>query len=112
MSEKVLGFYEKDAGITCAECYCVYCNEAKCPNPDCGEINKEDIITFNRSELVPVRLRKESVDLKWLEEYCEINEEILKVEGTLKNHKVVRCIRVDALLCAVRAKAKEEVCEE
>ena len=68
MSEKVLGFYEKDAGITCAECYCVYCNEAKCPNPDCGEINKEDIITFNRSELVPVRLRKESVDLKWLED--------------------------------------------
>ena len=37
---------------------------------------------------------------------------VLKVEGTLKNHKVVRCIRVDALLCAVRAKAKEEACEE
>ena len=66
MGEKVLGFYEKDAGITCAKCYCVYCDEAKCPAPDCGEVNKEDIIIFNRSELVPVRLKSESVDLKWL----------------------------------------------
>ena len=94
MSEKVLGFKTKKAKIR-----------------DSGS-EKYFTITLKRKGLVPVRLRKESVDLKWLEEYCEINEEILKVEGTLKNHKVVRCIRVDALLCAVRAKAKEEACEE
>ena len=111
MSEKVLGFYEKDAGITCAKCYCVYCGVAKCPAPDCGEVNKEDIITLNRSELVPVRLKKESVDLKWLERWVDNNAWV-----DIKEGKDGTAIRGEAhiykkdLLCAVRAKA--EACEK
>ncbi|HUV71780.1 MAG TPA: hypothetical protein VMW25_02115 [Clostridia bacterium] len=120
MSEKVLGFYKKDAGITCAKCYYVYCDELKCPNPDCGEINKEDIITFNRSELVPVRLRKESVDLKWLEERLKKSVDgciyALKHKNTEKGPHLLKEdeIRVKQSLflykewlSAVRVKAKE-----
>ena len=103
MSEKVLGFYKKDAGITCAKCYCVYCDEAKCPAPSCGEINKEDIITLNRSELVPVRLKSESVDLKWLEDYCKMHS--YYDDNPWHDEDVVS---VSSLLCAVRAKAKAE----
>ena len=102
MSEKVLGVLVKVVGVTCAKCYYVYCDELKCPNPDCGEINKEDIITFNRSELVPVRLRKESVDLKWLEKYCRIIP-----SKSLTQYEIGYKQAFKDLLYAVRAKAKK-----
>ena len=48
------------------------------------------------------------VSLKWLEEYCEDNNRIYKVEGNIENHTVVYCILIDGLLFAAKKQAELE----
>ena len=80
MSEKVLGFKES---------FLV------------GGLHGGKVI-FKIDGLVPVRLKSESVDLKWLIDYCEKQ---LVWDGW----DFVKAINIDVddLLCAVRAKAED-----
>ena len=63
--------------------------------------DKDRVIVVKKKDLVPVRLKKESVGLKWLERYCADTRTKVWKDGTKA------FIDVDALLSAVRAKAKK-----
>jgi len=80
MSEKVLGFWKRD-----------------------GKFNsKLGWVLVEESELVPVRLESESVELKWLEKYCRIIP-----SKSLTQYEIGYTQAFKDLLYAVRAKAKK-----
>jgi len=84
MSEKVLGFYKKDAAF--------------CPS----EERKFQTYIIGINKLVPVRLKSESVELKWLEKYCRIIP-----SKSLTQYEIGYTQAFKDLLYAVRAKAKK-----
>ena len=91
MSEKVLGFYEKDAELFATD-------------------NLAGI--WKVYKLVPVRLKSESVGLKWLEGECKRISPERDLNKFFTNRDVyhVEYGKVEAireLLCAVRAKAED-----
>ena len=83
MTGKVIGCYEKDAEL----------------HNTSSDSNIKSLL-INKSKLVPVRLRKESVGLKWLEKYCRIVP-----SNSLTQYEIGYKQAFKDLLCAVRAKA-------
>jgi len=101
MSEKVLGFYEKDVDYLCKNCRCNYSNEECCPN--CLEIHSEDCLEFYRKQQVPV------VSVEWLEKWCKEQVDKYGLKGKskiVKSHNELVAVYVKDLLSAVRKQAK------
>ncbi|HUV72200.1 MAG TPA: hypothetical protein VMW25_04270 [Clostridia bacterium] len=103
MSEKVLGFKEFDLENICGLSAMI----DKYGDWWGMDTNLGDLPNQIREITVPVRLKKESVELKWLEKYCRIIP-----SKSLTQYEIGYKQAFKDLLCAVRAKAKEEVCEE
>ena len=105
MSEKVLGFYKKDAAKELAS-YKTNCKKI---------VEKNYVYDIRKSQLVPVRLASESVGLEWLKKYVkhirscfeknqlsdfEAGEETGRIEG------------LEVLLAEAKKEAKNQAVEK
>jgi len=99
MSEKVLGFYKKDAdyGKVCKTCRVGIeaddiPEDGFCSECGCGE-GFEDVFIIDKNEFVPV------VSVEWLEKWCKENKAITEMSP-----KEWVCVKY--LLSAVRKQSK------
>ena len=92
MSEKVLGFKEKDA-IACIWRNMNTNNKFVIMKTEGNTIDKNDERKVN---LVPVRLASESVDLKWLENYCKMNGYPFHDEDVVSVQDLLEAVRLQA----------------
>ena len=97
MSEKVLGFKEFDLENICGLSAMI----DKYGDWWGMDTNLGDLPNQIREMTVPVRLKSESVGLKWLERYCADTRAKVWKDGTKA------FIDVDALLSAVQAEVKK-----